>query len=248
MIEIKDLNYRFPDGTLGLENINLSIKQGEFVIIAGSNGSGKSTLCRHLNGLNLPTSGSITINGMAVSKNLSKIRQLVGMVFQDADSQIVGETVLADTKFGPENLRLKREMVTLRAVEALKKVGMYEMADHRPHTLSGGEKRRLALAGVLAMKPKIIVFDEPFSNLDYPASKQLLQQILEFSKAGHTILIVTHDLEKVIAYADRLVIMEKGKLIKSGKPIDLVDQVENYGVREPHSFKMGKGLMPWLNQ
>ena len=237
MIEIVNLSHRFGNGALGLDNINLSIGEGTFVVIGGLNGSGKTTLLKHLNGLLLPDTGMVRLEGFTVSENLMRARQIVGMVFQDADSQIVGETVYDDVAFGPENLCLSRDEIKRRVFEALKSVGLLDFADQRPHVLSGGEKRRLAIAGILAMEPKVLVFDEPFSNLDYPGIQQVLEQILSLQKSGHTILIATHDLEDVIAYADRLVIMKDGKVVKDGLPADLLDGLEFLGIRGPRAVR-----------
>ena len=239
IIEIENLGHRFSDGTLGLDNINLTIKEGAFVIIGGQNGSGKTTLLRHLNGLLLPNTGTIRLAGIPVSQNLARSRQIVGMVFQDSDSQIVGETVYDDVAFGPENLCLDRIQVKRRVSDALKAVGLIALADQRPHLLSGGEKRRLTIAGILAMEPKVLVFDEPFSDLDYPGVRQLLKQIFALHKAGHTILVATHDLEKVIAHADHLVIMKDGKVVRDGLPGEMVKGVEAFGVREPFDSRPG---------
>ncbi|MBT8357526.1 MAG: energy-coupling factor ABC transporter ATP-binding protein, partial [Deltaproteobacteria bacterium] len=163
IIEIENLSHRFSDGKFGIQDINLTIPKGEFLVIGGQNGSGKTTLLKHLNGLLLPTTGTIKISGVEVSSHIKQARQMVGMVFQNADSQIVGETVYDDVAFGPENLCLDRQIVANRVFLALKAVGLTRHADKRPHLLSGGEKRRLSIAGILAMEPKIIVFDEPFS-------------------------------------------------------------------------------------
>ena len=242
MIEIVNLSHRFGNGTLGLDKINLSIKQGAFVVICGLNGSGKTTLLKHLNGLLLPHTGMVRINGVPVSENLMKARQIVGMVFQDADSQIVGETVYDDVAFGPENLRLNRDEIEKRVSEALKCVGLIDVDDQRPHVLSGGEKRRLAIAGILAMEPQVLVFDEPFSNLDYPGIKQVLEQILSLHMSGHTILIATHDLEDVITYADRLILMKDGIVVKDGRPENLIDDLNILGIREPRAVRFGSEI------
>ena len=185
-----------------------------------SRGGGKTTLIRHLNGLLLPTSGCIKLAGASVEKDLLRARRLVGMMFQDADSQIVGETVYEDVAFGPENLRLQRNLIDNRVIHALDAVDLKDFAGQRPHVLSGGEKRRLAIAGILAMEPRVIAFDEPFASLDYPGVKQVLKQILTLHRTGHTILVITHDLEKVLAHADRLIIMQKGKIVRDGPPAD----------------------------
>jgi len=247
IIEIDNLSHRFTDGTFGIEDINLSILKGSFVVIAGLNGSGKTTLLRHLNGLLLPTAGTVRLAGISVAQDLLQARQLVGMMFQDADSQIVGETVYEDVAFGPENLRLDRGLVENRVQKALQAVGMSHLADHRPHLLSGGEKRRLAIAGILAMEPRVIVFDEPFSSLDYPGVKQVLQHILALHQSGHTIIVTTHDLDKVIAHADRLILMHGGKIVRDGKPIEIMSDAEAFGVRKPYAFRMGLEAESWLN-
>ena len=247
IIEIENLSHYFTDGTCGLENINLTIREGTFVVIAGQNGSGKTTLLKHLNGLLLPTTGTVRLAGTPVSKNLVKARQMVGMVFQDPDSQIVGETVCEDVAFGPENLCLDRDEVKRRVSRTLKAVGLLDFEDQKPHLLSGGEKRRLAIAGILAMEPKVLVFDEPFSSLDYPGVKQVLKQLISLHRSGHTILVAAHDLEKVIAHADRLVIMKDGKVLKDGIPSQLLRELEAFGIREPCASRLGMEVQSWLN-
>ena len=247
IIEIENLSHRFYDGTFGLENINLNIREGSLVVIAGPNGSGKTTLLRHLNGLLSPTTGTVRLAGIPVEQNLLRARQVVGMMFQDADSQIVGETVYEDVAFGPENLRLDRSMVKKRVIETLRAVGLSNLTNQRPHLLSGGEKRRLAIAGILAMEPRVIVFDEPFSSLDYPGVKQVLQHILALHQSGHTILVTTHDLEKIIAHADRLILMHGGKIVRDGTPADIMTDVETFGVRKPCTFRLGLEAESWLN-
>ncbi|MFO7556320.1 MAG: ABC transporter ATP-binding protein [Desulfobacterales bacterium] len=246
IIEIHNLNHQFENGTPGLKNINLNIQEGTFVVIAGQNGSGKTTLLRHLNGLLSPTNGSVRLAGVPVSKNLAWSRQMVGMVFQDADSQIVGETVYDDVAFGPENLCLDREEIERRVFRALETVGLIDYKNQKPHLLSGGEKRRLAIAGILAMEPRILVFDEPFSSLDYPGVKKILSQMISLHRAGHTILVAAHDLEKVIAHTDRLVIMKDGKVVRDGLPSQLFGELEAFGIREPCASRMGMEVHSWL--
>jgi len=252
IIEITDLSHTYQNECYGntgdgLNNINLSIKKGEFVIIAGANGSGKTTLLRHLNGLLKPDSGTVTVANISTLKNPAKARQVVGMVFQDADSQIVGETVYDDIAFGPENLCLSPNMIKSRVNAALLETDLLNLADRRPHTLSGGEKRKLAIAGILAMKPEIIVLDEPFSNLDYRGTKIVLKQIISLHKSGNcTILLSTHDIEKVIFHATRLIIMEAGKIVKNGVPNKIIPHLEKYGIREPCYSHMGMETPSWL--
>ncbi len=157
----------------------------------------------------------------------------MGLVFQDADAQIVGQTVARDTAFGPENLRLPRVEITRRVDEALEATGLVGFNDRRPHTLSGGEKRRLAVAGVIAMKPDVLVLDEPFTGLDWPGSSGLLAVLENLHSAGTTILLITHDLDKVLAHADTLVLMESGRIVGEGPPVDLIERVEEFGIKRP---------------
>jgi biotin transport system ATP-binding protein len=247
IIQTANLCHRFADGTQGLADVTLTFKKGEFTVIAGANGSGKTTLLRHLNGLLFPESGSVTVCGKSVKKDPSAARKQVGMVFQDADSQIVGETVYDDAAFGPENLALERHQINRRVSRALAAVDLSGFENKQPHHLSGGEKRRLAIAGVLAMAPRVLLMDEPFSNLDYPATCLVLDQILGLHQNGHTIIITTHDLEKVIAHAQRLVVMVKGRVVKDGIPAEVMDGIERYGIRPPCSVQLGKGIRPWVN-
>lgn len=246
IIEIENLTHVFSDGKTGLSNINISIQRGSFVVIAGCNGSGKTTLLRHLNGLLLPTEGEVRIEGIPVAEDLRSARQRVGMVFQDTDSQIVGETVYEDVAFGPENLCLDRNEIKRRVISALNSVGLADRLEDRPHLLSGGQKRRLTIAGILAMEPSILVFDEPFSNLDYPGIVKVLHHVVALHKIGHTILLTTHDLEKVIVHADRLVVMEEGRVQRDNRPEQLYKDLEKFGVREPCASRLGAELQSWL--
>ncbi|MDM8542850.1 ABC transporter ATP-binding protein [Desulfococcaceae bacterium HSG9] len=246
IIEIKNLSHRFANGEIGIDDINLTIREGEFVVFAGMNGSGKTTLFRHLNGLLTPSGGSVILDGISVADDPKRARRMVGMVFQNADSQIVGETVYDDVAFGPENLGLEQAMIAQRVSEALHAVGLNAHADKRPHLLSGGEKRRLAIAGILAMGSRVLVFDEPFSNLDYPGICQVLKQIVSLHHAGHTILIATHDLEKVIFHAQRLIFMKDGNIIQDGAPDDNLKEAERFGVRTPCATHFGKEPISWL--
>ncbi|MBF0241176.1 MAG: ABC transporter ATP-binding protein [Desulfamplus sp.] len=245
IIEIKDISHIYSTTGRGLKNISFSVESGEFIIVAGKNGSGKSTLFRHLNGLLSPTSGKILIHGKDVSSNIRYARQVVGMIFQDADCQIVGQTVFEDAAFGPENLGLSFEEVNKRTTKALAELGLIHLKDQNPATLSGGEKRRLAIAGVLTMRPDVVVLDEPFANLDYAGTSELLSAILWLNKAGHTIILSTHDIEKCIFWASRMLIIHEGRLVADDKPQYLLKDVEKFGIREPCASKLGMNIMAW---
>ncbi|MDR1135175.1 MAG: energy-coupling factor ABC transporter ATP-binding protein [Clostridiales Family XIII bacterium] len=246
VLEAQNLTHVFPDGTKAIEDISLRIDEGEFIIIAGANGSGKTVFIRHLNGLLTPTSGRVLIDGEPINKNMGGARRKIGLIFQDSDSQIVGQTVAEDVAFGPENLNLPPEEVGRIVSASLEAVGLSEHATQSPHTLSGGQKRKLAVAGVLAMKPDIIMFDEPFTGLDYPGVVQVLRQLIELHEAGHTIILVTHELEKALAHADRLAIIHNGKLAEDGKPEDVIRLAEAYSIRMPLRNGDGIGTMTWL--
>ncbi|MCD4722445.1 MAG: energy-coupling factor ABC transporter ATP-binding protein [Desulfobacula sp.] len=245
IIDIQAICYTFADGYVGIKNISVSISKGEFIILAGKNGSGKTTFLRHLNGLLLPDSGKIFVNGYDVSKHLVQTRKTVGMVFQDADTQIVGDTVFDEVAFGLENLNVKRTQINEKVTQVLEDLNLFHLKERNPSTLSGGEKRKLAIAGILVMNPEIIVFDEPFSNLDYPGTIQVLSTIIDLNRSGHTIIIATHDVETVICEATRIIIMEDRQIKKDGNPLDMIKHLESHGVREPCSSKFGLGIKPY---
>jgi biotin transport system ATP-binding protein len=251
LIQVKNLTHIYSDNNsdekYGIKDISFSVKKGEFIILAGKNGSGKTTLLRHLNGLLSSTSGEILISGLLIEKNIVEIRKKVGMVFQDADSQIVGETVFDEVSFGPENLKWKRETINKRVKSTLELLNLTHLTDRNPATLSGGEKRKLAIAGILVMEPDVILFDEPFSNLDYPAASNLLSLITRLNKKGITIIIATHDIEKVIFSATRMIIMDDGKIKQDKPPEKLIKITEKYGIREPCSSKLNLGIINWAN-
>jgi len=247
IIKLTDVTHSYADGNIGINEINLSINGGEFIILAGKNGSGKTTLLRHLNGLILPTSGKIHVNGLEVSDHLVQTRRSIGMVFQDADTQIVSDTVFDEVAFGLENLKESRSQINNKVTQVLKGLDLYHLKDRSPSTLSGGEKRKLAIAGVLVMSPEVIVFDEPFSNLDFPGSVLLLKTIVDLNNTGHTIIIATHDIETIICDTTRIIILEHGQVKEDGPPEKIVTRLESYGVREPCSSKLGLGIVPCLN-
>ncbi len=248
MIEIQNLHHHYSDGTHALRGINLTIADGEFLLICGPNGSGKTTLIRLICGLLKPTAGSIRLNGLDDPYASGEIRQLVGMVFQDADSQIVGETVREDVAFGPENLRLSPGEIAERVDWALHVMGLEKLSEKPCYLLSGGEKRRLSIAGVLAMKPQIILFDEPFAHLDYSGIQEVLKHMVQLHHQGHTLVVTTHDVEKVIAHVDRLAIIHNGELKTVGLPEELTMELSRFGIRPPCYALLGREKISWLSE
>jgi cobalt transport protein ATP-binding subunit len=246
MIEIKNLHHQYPDRTQALKGINLAISRGEFLLICGPNGSGKTTLIRLIGGLLKPTAGSVHINGLDPVNASREVRHLVGMVFQDPDSQIVGETVREDIAFGPENLGLPLNEIAERVDWALQVMGLKDLSEKPCYLLSGGEKRRLSIAGVLAMRPRIILFDEPFSLLDYSGIQEVLRHMVHLHREGHTILVTTHDVEKVIAHVDRIAIIHHGELKMAGPPEELLMKLPQFGIRLPCYALLGKEKVSWL--
>jgi len=246
MIKIKNLHHHYPDGTRALKGIDLTISDGEFLLVCGPNGSGKTTLIRLISGLLKPTAGSIHVNGLNPIDDSREVRRLVGMVFQDPDSQIVGEIVKEDIAFGPENLGLPVEEIRERVDWALRVMGLKDLSEKPCYLLSGGEKRRLSIAGVLAMKPQVILFDEPFSFLDYPGIQEVLKHMVHLHREGHTLIVTTHDVEKVIAHVDRIAIVHDGELKVAGPPEELMMKLSQFGIRPPCYALLGKEKVSWL--
>lgn len=246
MIEIQNLHHHYPDGTYALRGINLNISKGEFLLICGPNGSGKTTLLRIMSGLLKPTSGSLRINGLDPENDSREVRRMVGIVFQDPDSQIVGETVREDIAFGPENLGLSPVEINERVDWALQMMGLQEIPAKPCYLLSGGEKKRLSIAGVIVMKPQVILFDEPFSHLDYPGIREVLRYMIQLHQDGHILIVTTHDVEKVIAHVNQIVIIKDGEIKLSGSPENLVMDLQRFGVRPPCYALLGGEKTSWL--
>ena len=216
VIEVRGLRYRYPDGTHALNGIDFHLDAGECVALFGANGSGKTTFVLHLNGL-LEGEGSVDVCGLPVQRdNLDQIRAKVGLVFQDSDEQLFMPTVLEDVSFGPANLGLDPHAATERALKTLERVGMKAVIHKAPYHLSAGEKKRVAIAGVLAMQPEILVFDEPTTFLDPPGQRELAGLLSDLPQAK---LLVTHDVEFARALASRAVFFEHGKVAGEG-PVD----------------------------
>lgn len=228
-ITAKDVCYQYTNSSaLALNNINLTIKPGEFVAIIGPNGSGKSTLAKLFNGIFLPTKGDIFVNGLNTKDKdkIWEIRQKAGMVFQNPDNQIVATIVEEDVAFGPENLGIPPKEIRQRIDEALRTVELTEFANKAPHLLSGGQKQRVAIAGILAMKPDCIILDEPTAMLDPVGRKEVISTVNKLNKQeGKTVVLITHFMQEAVC-ADRVLVMEKGRIVMEGKPREIFSQVE----------------------
>ena len=245
MLLIADhISYIYSPGTAyekkALDDVSLTINKGEFVGIIGHTGSGKSTLIQHFNGLEKATSGTIYFDGQDVYDkdfNMKSLRSRVGLVFQYPEHQLFETTVLEDVKFGPKNLGLSKVEVDLRAFEAIKQVGLSEKCyDDSPFELSGGQKRRVAIAGVLAMKPEILILDEPTAGLDPRGRDEILDQIAKLHKDGLTVILVSHSMEDVAKYADRIIAMNSGKVAFDGTPKEVFrhyKELERMGLSAP---------------
>jgi cobalt/nickel transport system ATP-binding protein len=219
IVEVKDLEHIYPDGTPGIHGISLRIVHGESVAIIGPNGAGKSTLLLHLNGYLVPTSGLVRIGEVPLTREtLPEIRRTVGMIFQDPDDQLFMPTVYDDVAFGPANLGMPREEIDRRVGDALSRMGISHLRDKPPYRLSAGEKRRAAIASVLSLLPDILVMDEPTTGLDPYGRRQLMEILKEFT---HTKIIATHDLDLVADLCSRAVVLHNGRVIADGPTFEI---------------------------
>lgn len=235
-VEVKNLTHVYMKGTAfehkALNNINLTIEDGEFVGLIGHTGSGKSTFIQHLNALLKPNSGNIIIDGIDITAKgvaMQKIRQTVGLVFQYPEHQLFEETIYKDVAFGPQNLGLSQEEIDSRVKEALSLVGLdYDkLKDVSPFELSGGQKRRVAIAGVLAMKPKVLILDEPTAGLDPKGRDEILGEIKKLhQKQNITVLLVSHSMEDIANLVDRIIVMSKGQVVLTDTPRNVFKQAE----------------------
>ncbi len=214
--------------TRAVDEVDLDVKQGDFVAILGHNGSGKSTLAKHINAILYPTEGAVWVDGMDTrdEKDLWNIRQEAGMVFQNPDNQIIGQVVEEDVGFGPENMGVPTEEIWARVEESLKAVGMYAYRKFSPNKLSGGQKQRVSIAGVIAMHPKCIILDEPTAMLDPNGRKEVVRAVRGLNDVeGITVVLITHYMEEII-HADKVFVMDKGKIAMEGTPREIFSQVE----------------------
>ena len=248
IISVEHLAYTYPGveetpGVPVFEDMNLKIQEGSFVAILGTNGCGKSTLAKHFNSILLPTGGKVYVCGIdtANEDRIMTVRHNVGMVFQNPDNQIVANVVEEDVAFGPENLGVASPEIRHRVDNALKQVGMYEYREHAPHLLSGGQKQRVAIAGIIAMEPKCIVLDEPTAMLDPRGRREVIDTVSRLNREkGITVVLITHHMDEA-ARADRVVVLDKGKVAADGTPREVFSQVEllhSIGLASPETVEL----------
>ena len=252
MLQTEHLSFTYPaeegqTSTVALEDVSLSIERGSFVVVLGHNGSGKSTLAKHMNAVLLPSGGAVYVEGMDTKDEalLLEIRRRVGMVFQNPDNQIVANVVEEDVAFAPENLGVPSEEIRRRVDDALAAVGMSEFTRHAPHLLSGGQKQRVAIAGVIAMAPECIVLDEATAMLDPAGRREVLSAIRTLNQErGITVVLITHHMDEAMD-ADRLIVMNDGKLVMDGTPAEVftqVDALRAMGLAAPDTVELLYGL------
>lgn len=241
-----------PFEQIGLEDVNISLNNYSFIALVGHTGSGKSTLAQHITGLIIPDKGTVHVDDYVITprkkenKNIKKIREQVGLVFQFPEYQLFEETVLKDVAFGPKNFGVSEEEAIQRAKDALIRVGLDESYFNRsPFDLSGGEKRRVAIAGIIAIKPKVLILDEPTAGLDPQGSEKMMQLFCEINKSGTQIIMVTHDMDLVLEYADHVVVMKDGKVAKELSPLELFssDDYQDLSLDYPRVFEVAKELI-----
>lgn len=256
MMEFKDVSFIYDptakEVVKALDRISLTIEDHEFLGLLGHTGSGKSTLVQHMNALNLPSSGQVTINGLdtrGTKSQVRKIRQEVGLVFQYPEDQLFEPTIYKDIAFGPRNLKLEEAEIDRRVRRAMEAVGLdfNTMKDRSPFELSGGQKRRVAIAGVLALEPRYLVLDEPTAGLDPQGRKEILDEIYRIYEANPSmsIILVTHSMEDVAAYANRLVVLDRGKIVMDGSPEEVFsreEDLEAIGLSLPQVTKLMRTL------
>ncbi len=238
IVEVKSLSFTYPDGTRALRGLSFRVTHGESVAIVGANGAGKSTLLLHLNGYLTPEEGSVRIGDFPLTREtIMDVRKTVGMVFQDPDDQLFMPTVYDDVAFGPLNLGLPEEEVNDHVTDALTRVGALELSNRPPYRLSGGEKRAVSIATVLAMSPAILVMDEPTSNLDPGARRRLIKLLKTFD---HTKIIATHDLDLTLELCPRTIILSEGKIVADGKTREIFgnqDLLRSWSLEQPLSLQ-----------
>jgi len=244
LLEVKDLRFWFDKNQTILHDVSFSIPKGSLTLLSGPNGSGKSLLMRIIKGLTQSKAGSLLLEGSDVTGEPKKRMRSIGLVFQDAETQVVGQTVEKDIRFGMENLGLDADEQQRRLAEVADLLDLERYLDRRPKTLSGGEKRRLAIAGVLVMQPDLLILDEPFANLDWRSTVSVLTNLMRLKAEGHTILLVSHEVEKTLAHADHVLILDEGTIALSGRKEEVYPHLGGHGIYVPRGVPIEE--LSWL--
>ena len=253
VLRVRDLRFKYNDEKHALNGVDWDIEEGEKIAVLGSNGAGKSTFFLNINGVLKPHSGEIFYRGEKINrKNLNHLRKNVGIVFQDADNQIIASTVMAEVSFGPMNLKLPKKEVLRRVDKALDYMNIQEFRDRPPHYLSGGEKKRVSIADIIAMESEVVIFDEPTAALD-PQNAAMLEEVLEkMGQEGRTLLISTHDVDFAYRWAERVIVFSEGKVIADDTPLHVFQQediLQKANLKHPMMFEVydilkEKGIVP----
>ncbi len=246
VLEARDLHHVYHGGVHALKGVNFKAERGEIVALIGPNGAGKTTLLKHFNGLLFPTSGKVYVRGIEVRKeNLREIRKEIGFLFQNPDDQIIAPTVEQDVAFGPMNFGMDEEMIVHNVRESLELVGMTGYEDRPPHSLSFGQKKRVAMAGLLAYNPSILLLDEPFSGLDPEGRRELRSLLLRLrDDMGLSVVFTTHDVNLIPEFADRVYVMHKGEVVAQGPPeeVMMTGFLEEIGLETPVIYRIFREL------
>lgn len=247
ILKVEDLYYIYGNGKSALDGVSVDIYEGEKIAVLGSNGSGKSTFFLNVDGVLTPEQGKIIYRGTVINKkNLKELRKNIGIVFQDADNQIIASTVMAEVAFGPMNLKLPKQEVEKRVDEALAYMNISEFKDRPPHYLSGGEKKRVSIADIIAMKSEIIIFDEPTAALD-PVNALMLEEVLgKLGSEGKTMLISTHDVDFAYRWAERVLVFCEGKIIADGTPLEIFknkEMLKQANLKQPTMLEVYQSLV-----
>jgi len=237
ILEVRNLTHRFEDDGYGFKEVNLTLREGDFTALAGANGSGKTLLMKHLNGLIYPTRGEVLFEGKNIQKNLSQVRRRIGLVFQNPDHQIVSPLVEEEVAFGLRNMGFPPKEIREKTQNILSRVGLTGFEKRQTFTLSGGEKKRLTIASILVMDPRIIVLDEPFTGLDWEGVSSILECLKGLHREGHTILLISHDLEKFLGLTNRLILMNKGQITFDGPPAKGLSHLEKMAIHPPFGWE-----------
>jgi energy-coupling factor transport system ATP-binding protein len=246
VIEVEGLTHRYPNGLVALDGVDLSVRRGEFLAVLGQNGSGKTTLVKHFNGLLKPTEGTVLVDGEETAKQgLRRLGQTVGYVFQNPDHQIFSDTVFDEVAFGPKIRDMEAEEVEERVREALAAVSLEGRGDEDPFGLTKGERQRVAVASVLAVRPEVLILDEPTTGLDYAEQRSMMDLVKNLNEAGSTIIAVTHTMWVVAEYAHRAAVVRDGKVAMQGTVRDVFareDELRDASLRSPHIVEFGNAL------